>query len=128
MATNIDEAQKTGGIELRPVGNDDQRKPSAEEGVHATLKKVKGKLTTIGRKYLTTERSSDCGLALTSSQPQVLILLLAVLLSFILSLVAVILASVALKNPTGSSVVNKGSLPSRQTSLGSNSSTGTFLF
>ena len=126
MAKNIDEAPKTGGMELRPVGNDDQGKPSAEEGVHATLKK--GKLTTIGRKYFTTERSSDCGLALTSSQPQVWILLLAVLLSFILSLVAVILASVALKKPTGSSVVSEGSLLARKTSPGSNPWTGMFFF
>ena len=49
-----------------------------------------------------------------------------VLLSFFLSLVAVILAAVALKNPAGRSGVSDGSLPASQRSFGSNLSTGKY--
>ena len=111
------------GMELRLVSKDDQGKPSAGKGVEATLKK--GKLTTIGPKYFPVQRSSDEGsLAFGSFQHVWKSVLGVVLLSFVLSLVAVILAAVALKNPAGRSGVSDGSLPASQRSFGSNLSTG----
>ena len=112
------------GMELGLVDKDGQGESASEKRGQATLKR--GKPTTIGPKYFAMESSSIEGsFAHGSLQPQVYKLLLGlVLLSFVLTLVAVILASVALKSLTGSSAVSDGSLPASQTSFGTNSSTG----
>ena len=114
--------QSNDGMELRLVGEDGHEKSVAEAGFHSTLKKSNP--LTIGPKFHTMKRTKEEGsVAFNSSQPQVLKYALGfVTLSFVLSLVSAILATVALKNSTGSSTVGKRVLPASQKSFASNSS------
>ena len=119
--------QPNDGMELELVGKTEGGKPKAVGHV-----KVKNKPTTIASRYHTLSRSGDkTNMASASFQPQAWKYQFAlVMLSLSVSVVAAILASVALKNAGQSPPVRENVLPasSKQNLLHGVNSSGKFWF
>ena len=110
--------QSNDGMELRLVDKDEEKRPKA--GIQSTLSRSKPLM--IGPKFSPLERSADEGcISFGSSQLHVWKYVLGlVVLSLVVSVVAAILASVALKNSGDSYVAGDKLLPARQNALMAN--------
>ena len=114
--------QSNDGMELRLVHNDEKGDPKT--GAQSSLTIRRTNPLTIGPKFHTLESSADDGShgsGSANSQQHVWKYMLGlVVLSFLVSVVAAILASVALNNAGESSMVGERLLPARQSLLESN--------